>query len=143
MGASIVAYWPDITDEQLDAQPGFYNDDRAWANLMAEIEKATEVQESLKKLKADALLTFKTDPMEDDEVWFVTPQELRDAATALRDAVIAGVPDTKAVVDCYALGANKIDPVAQELVVDLNDIIEIATWAEGEGAGQITLEVNW
>ena len=28
MGASVVAYWPGITDEQLESQPGTYNDDK-------------------------------------------------------------------------------------------------------------------
>ena len=39
MGASIVAYWPGITEEQIDTQPGFTNDDRAWGNWMAEREE--------------------------------------------------------------------------------------------------------
>jgi hypothetical protein len=36
MGASVVAYWPGITEDQAEAQPGFANDDRAWGNWMAE-----------------------------------------------------------------------------------------------------------
>ena len=38
MGASVVVYWPGITEEQLDSQPAFDNDDKAWGNWMAERE---------------------------------------------------------------------------------------------------------
>ena len=77
MGASIVAYWPGITEAQLEAQPGFHNDDRAWGNMMAEIGDAADLRESLKKLKAGALLTCKTDGWDDEDVMFVTPRPLR------------------------------------------------------------------
>ena len=32
MGASVTVYWPGMTERQWEAQPGFYNDDRAWGN---------------------------------------------------------------------------------------------------------------
>ena len=42
MGASVSAYWPgieeELTEEQLDSQPGFFNDSKAWGNWMAERE---------------------------------------------------------------------------------------------------------
>jgi hypothetical protein len=81
--------------------------------------------------------------MEDDEVEWVTPQQLRDAATKIRDAVRNGAPETKPLLDAYALGANGIDPVNEEFMRDLQDIIELANWGEKLGTRQITLEVNW
>jgi len=30
MGATVIAYWPGMTEAQFEAQPGFRNDDRAW-----------------------------------------------------------------------------------------------------------------
>jgi hypothetical protein len=38
MGASVIATWPGITEQQLDSQPGFFNDDMAWGNWLAERE---------------------------------------------------------------------------------------------------------
>ena len=143
MGASVIAYFPGVTEEQLDLQEGFWNDDNAWANFMVECEKDPAVPEAIRKLEAAPLLTYKTDPMEDDEVEWVTPQQLRDAATKIRDAVRNGAPETKPLLDAYALGANGIDPVNEEFMRDLQDIIELANWGEKLGTRQITLEVNW
>jgi hypothetical protein len=62
MGATVIAYWPRMTAEQLETQPGSYNDDRAWENFMAELENATATCDAIGKLKAEAILTYKTDP---------------------------------------------------------------------------------
>jgi len=43
MGASVIAYWPGITEQQIEEQPGFYNDSKAWGNWMAEREEEPEV----------------------------------------------------------------------------------------------------
>ena len=32
MGATVVAYWPDISEDQLESQPGFWNDCKAWGS---------------------------------------------------------------------------------------------------------------
>jgi hypothetical protein len=69
MGATVIAYWPGITEAQLDTQPGFYNDDRAWGNFMAELENTTATCNA-----AEALLTYKSDGMDDDDVTWVSPQ---------------------------------------------------------------------
>lgn len=143
MGASVIAYFPGVTEEQLEEQGGFWNDDGAWANFMVECEKDPAVPEAVKKLKADPILTFKTDPMEDDEVQWVTPQELRDAAVKIRDAVLNRAPEAQPLLTAYARGANGIDPVDQEFVRDLDDIVEFANWGERLKTKQITLEVNW
>jgi hypothetical protein len=65
MGASVIVYWPGITEQQLESEPGFRNDDRAWGNWMAELEKEPAVSDALRKLNAEALLTYKTDPMDE------------------------------------------------------------------------------
>jgi hypothetical protein len=143
LGASVIAYFPGMTEEQLETQPGFYNDDRAWANWMAECEDEPAMLDAVRRLSAQAILTYKTDPMEDDEVEFVTPQQLRDAAMKLRDAVLNGAPESQIVLKVYEKGANRIDPVRDEFVRDLDDVVALANWAEQQGASQITLEVNW
>jgi hypothetical protein len=143
MGASVTAYWPGMTEEQFEAQPGFWNDDRAWGNWMAEIDKDPAVSDAIGKLGAQAILTYKTDPMEDDEVEWVTPRELRDACILLREAVQSRSPPTRVILEAYERNANRIEPVAEEFVRDLNDIIAMTTWAEEEGATKMTLEVNW
>mgnify|MGYP000368440525 CR=1 FL=1 len=143
MGASINAYWSGITEEQLESQPGFYNDDKAWGDFMAEREGEPEVLEAIRKLNAAALLTHTTDGMTDEEVMWVSPSELRNAAKNLREAIQAGRPETKVILETYERNANDVDPIADELIQDLNDIEAIADWAESEGAKQMTLEVNW
>jgi hypothetical protein len=143
MGASVIAYWPGITEEQSESQPGFHNDDRAWGNWMAEREGEPAVSDALRKLNAQAILTYKTDGMEDEDVSWVSPQQLRDAATRLREAARSGSPETRIILETYERNANRIDPVAKEFIRDLNDIITVANWAEEEGAARMTLEVNW
>jgi alkanesulfonate monooxygenase SsuD/methylene tetrahydromethanopterin reductase-like flavin-dependent oxidoreductase (luciferase family) len=143
MGASVIVYWPGITEEQLERQPGFWNDDRAWGNWMAEWESVPAVVDAVKKLKAEAILTYKTDGMDDEDVSWVSPQELRDAATTLRDAVLAGSAETRIILETYERNANRIDEVAKEFIRDLNDIITMTNWSEEEEATRITLEVNW
>jgi hypothetical protein len=143
MGASVTAYWPGITEEQYDSQPGFFNDDRAWGNWMAEREGDPAVSEAIRRLNAEAILTCKTDGWEDDDVSWVSPQQLREAATTLREAVERGSPDIQIILATYERNANRIDPIAHEFIRDLRDIEAIARWAEAQGATRMTLEVNW
>lgn len=143
MGASVVAYWPGITEEQLESQPGFDNDDRAWGNWMAEREGNAAVYDALRTLNAEALLTVKTDGWDDEDVSWVSPQQLRDAAIRLREAIRAGTPETRIILQTYERNANRIDPVSEELIRDLDNIIAITQWAEAEGATRMTLEVGW
>lgn len=143
MGATVIAYWPGITEQQFDSQPGFYNDDRAWANWMAEREEEPAVSEAIRKLNAEPILTYKTDGVDDEDVDWVSPQQLRDAATRLRESVLAGSSETRVILETYERNANRIDPVTEEFIRDLDDIVAIANWAEREGATKMTLDVNW
>jgi ABC-type Zn uptake system ZnuABC Zn-binding protein ZnuA len=143
MGASINAYWSGITEEQLESQPGFYNDDKAWGDFMAERESEPEVLEAIRKLNAAALLSHTTEGMADEEVMWVSPSELRNAAKNLREAIQAKRPETEIILETYEANANEVDPIADEIIQDLTDIEAIADWAESEGAKQMTLEVNW
>ena len=144
MGVSVIAYWPGITEEQLESQPGFYNDCHSWGSFMAERESEPEVLDAIRKLKADAILTFITDGLKDGDVRWVSPQELREAAARLRDAVRVNRPEIRLILEVYARNAiNEDDSVTAEFVQDLADIEAMADWAEEEGAPRMTLEVNW
>ena len=143
MGASVVVYWPGITEEQLDSQPAFDNDDKAWGNWMAEREDDGAVLTAIRRLGAEAILTVKTDGWEDEDVTWVTPQQLRYAALTLKSAVLAGSPEAEVILGSYERTANRIGPVANEFVRDLENIASMAEWAERERAHKITLEVNW
>ena len=143
MGASVVVYWPGITEEQLDSQPAFDNDDKAWGNWMAEREDDGAVLTAIRRLGAEAILTVKTDGWEDEDVTWVTPQQLRYAALTLKNAVLAGSPEAEVILGSYERNANRIGPVANEFVRDLENIASMAEWAERERAHKITLEVNW
>jgi hypothetical protein len=143
MGATVIVYWPDITEEQIDSQPDFYNDSKAWGDWMAERESEPAVTDALRKLNAEAILTQTTDGVRDEDVMWVTPAQLRDAATRLREAVRGGSTETRIILETYARNAGSEEEVAEDFVRDLEDIIEMAGWAEKEGASKITLEVNW
>ena len=143
MGATVVAYWPGMTEEQAEAQPGFYNDDRAWGNWMAERDGDPAVSDAIRRLKAEAILTVKTDGWEDDDVNWVSPEELRAAAVRLREAVRAGSAEIGVILASYERNANRIEPVPDEFIRDLDDIEALTRWAEAEGATKMTLEVNW
>jgi hypothetical protein len=143
MGASVIAYWPGITEGQVESQPGFYNDDKAWANWMAEREDEPEVLNAIKRLGADAILTYTTDGMEDEDVEWVSPKRLRDAIRRLREAIKDKRPEAKIILEVYERNANGIDSLDKEFIQDLDDIEAIANWAEEKGAERMTLAVNW
>jgi hypothetical protein len=143
MGASVIAYWPGLTDEQMESMPGFYNDDKAWGDWMAEREDDRDVLGAVRRLKAEAIMTFKTDGLDDEDVTWVTPEELRTAAMRLRSAVQAGSQEAAVILRSYEINANRIDPVAEEFIRDLDDIVAMTKWAEEQGATKMTLEVNW
>lgn len=143
MGATVIAYWPGITEDQIDSQPDFYNDNKPWGDWMANREEEPAVYESIRRLNADAILTYKTDGLDDEDVEWVTPQQLREAAMKLREAVRAGLPETEPILRIYEKSANRSDPLADEFIQDLDDIISLTKFAEEEGATKMTLEVNW
>jgi len=143
MGASVIAYWPSITEEQIESQPRFFNDCKAWGDWMAEREKHLDVLKSMRQLDVAALLSFKTDGVEDGEVLWVSPDDLAKAALRLRDLVLAGHPETKRILETYAVSANEVDPVEQEFAQDLADVAESAQFAQAQGVARMTLEVNW
>jgi len=143
MGASVIAYWPGMTEEQLDSQPGFFNDDKAWGSWMAEREDDSAVLAAIRTLKAEAILTLKTGGWEDDDVSWVSPQQLRDAVARLREAIRTGTPEARIILDSYERNANRINSVADEFLQDLQDIEALTRWAEVQGAPRMTLEVNW
>jgi hypothetical protein len=147
MGASVNAYWPgieeELTEEQLDSQPGFYNDSKAWGNWMADREYEPHTTEAIRKLKADAILTFTTNGVKDEDVEWVTPPELREAAQELGKAIRAGLPETEIILESYNRAAKWVDSVKEDFLRDLEDIEAITLWAEEVGAVKMTLEVNW
>lgn len=143
MGASVIAYWPGITEDQVESQPGFYNDTKPWGDWMAVREETPGAMDAIRKLDADAILSLKTDGWDDDDVTWVTPQQMREAATKLREAVAAGLPETKPILEAYRPGAVADEPLSDQFMQDLDDVIALTRWAEEEGAAQMTLEVNW
>ncbi len=143
MGASVIAYWPGISEEQIESQPGFSNDDKAWGNWVAERQDDPAVSAAIRKLNAEAILTVKTDGWDDDDVSWVSPQQLRDAIAQLREAIQRGATEAHPILASYERNANRIDPIADEFLRDLQDIEALTRWAEVQGATRMTLEVNW
>jgi hypothetical protein len=98
---------------------------------------------AVRRLNAEAIMTLKTDGWDDDDVTWVTPEELRTAAMRLRSAVQAETPEAAVILKSYEINANRIDPLAEEFIRDLDDIVAMTKWAEDQGATKMTLEVNW
>lgn len=143
MGATVIAYWPGISEQQIDSQPGFYNDDKGWGDWMAVREETPGALDAIRKLGAGAILSLKTDGWDDEDVTWVTPQQMREAATKLREAVASGSADMKPILDAYRPSAIPDEPLDGQFIQDLDDVIALTRWAEEEGAAQMTLEVNW
>jgi hypothetical protein len=147
MGASVSPYWPgmteELTEEQLESQPRFQNDSKAWGNWMAERAYEPRVIEAIRKLEAQAILTLITNGVEEEDVEWVTPQDLREATQKLGEAIRAGLPETDIILETYERAANWVDFVSEAFLRDLEDIKAITLWAEEMGAAKMTLEVNW
>jgi hypothetical protein len=143
MGASVSAYWPGIKDNERGMHGGFYNDDKAFGNWMAERESHPDVLAIMKRLGVAALLSYMTDGMEEDDVDWVSPDELIKAAQTLRELVLAQDPRVKRILETYALSANGVRPVHEEFAQDLADVQTIAKSCKDIGVTKMTLDVNW
>lgn len=143
MGASVSGYWPGITDDERDSLTGFENDCKAWGDWMAERYKHPDVLEAIEQLGVGALLSLITDGVEEDEVDWVTPDELMTAAERLRELALAHDPRVRRIVETYGLSANGVDSVYEEFAQDLADVRLIAKFSKEMGVRKMTLEVNW
>src|SRR5690242_7631599 len=98
MGASVFAYWPGITEEQIEGQPGFCNDCKAWGDWMGTIVSHPDVLDAMRRLRVEALLTFRTEGVDDADVDWVTPKDLLRAALRLGELVRIRNPETKRIL---------------------------------------------
>jgi hypothetical protein len=142
MGASVRGYWKGITKEQLESQPGFGNDCKAWGNWMAKREGHPDVVKAVRKLGAAALLVCKTDGMLWFKVKWTTPRDLAQASRRLREIVATGDPKTKRILETYAAYGG-VEDAKEEFAQDLHDIEQLALFAESQGVQKMTIEVNW
>lgn len=142
MGATVIGYYPKMDERHLE-QPGFFNDDKAWASWMAELHDDEQLMERLKSLALGALATCKTDGWEDDDVEWVPPGALRQAALQLKQMVESKDEKVQPFVELYARDANGAAPVEKEFAQDLQDVANIAQYFENEKIEAMTLEVNW
>jgi hypothetical protein len=110
---------------------------------MAERYNHPDVIDSMKHLGVGALLSYITDGVGEDEVDWVSPDDLMNAADRLRELVLAQDPRVKRIVETYGLSANGVDPVHEEFAQDLADVRLIAHFSKEMGAPKMTLEVNW
>lgn len=143
MGATVCGYCRNMTDELSEDQPGFWNDDKAWGNWMAEREEDPKVLELVRSLGCGALLTFTTDGIGDEDVEWVTPEALAQSAIRLRKLVLDRHPGTIPILRSYEKNANRLEPVEQEFARDLEDVAAIAEHFRAQGAEEMTLRVTW
>ena len=83
------------------------------------------------------------DGVSEDDVDWVSPDDLMKAAERLRELLLAQDPRVKRIVENYALSANGINPVHEEFAQDLADVRLIAKFSKEMGVPKISLEVNW
>jgi hypothetical protein len=77
-----------MTEEQRDSMPGFWNDDQAFGNWIANRTEEPEVLAAVEGLGCAAVLTYTTDGLDDADVAWVTPADLKAAALKLRELVL-------------------------------------------------------
>ena len=143
MAATVLAYWPAMSSEQMSHQPAFpSNDCAAWASWVLEMQKQ-ENQTVLRKEGLEALLSFTTEGIKDEEVTWVTPDALAAAALKLCDLLAQAHPAAQCALQAYELDANGVQPVEEEFVTDLQELAALARWAKTQGATRMTLAVNW
>ncbi len=84
------------------------------------------------------------DPLEINDVEWVTPEQLAGAAGVLRELVLANDERVEPMVATYALRSNEMESAAaEEVAQDLLDVAGIAEYPRGCGVEWMTLEVNW
>src|SRR3954471_21387417 len=102
MGASVVAYWPGITEDQIEDQTGLYNGPARWASWTLRRESAPDVLLAMRDLGVEAVCTLTTDGLDDAQVSWVAPAALKAAALRLRDLVLSSAQQVEAIVTSYA-----------------------------------------
>jgi hypothetical protein len=144
MGASVVAYWPGITEDQIEAQTGLYNGPGRWASWTLTRESAPNVLLAMRDLGVDAVCTLTTDGLDDAQVSWVSPEALKAAALRLRDLVLSRAQEVEAIVHSYAAAHNDNQTAASEMFAqDLADVAGMADFAAREGIQCMTLSINW
>lgn len=143
MGASATPYWRRMKPDQLLGLPSFTNDCKAWADWLVEIVKDDDARATLRTTGCEALLTFKTDGVEDAHVTWVTPNDLFTATFLMSRMVAESDPETSYLVELYARGGSQFEDPRQALSVDLHDLSKIAAHVAKLGVKSMTVEVNW
>ena len=143
MSTTVTAYWPGITEEQIDTEPWLSDSGHNWGQWMAEREDKPDVLHAVAELGAPALLTVMTDGWEDDDVEWATPQALREAALRLAQAVRENRPGVALILEVYGRNADDTTPISAQFLTDLTEIANLATWAEGQGTDRMTLSVGF
>jgi hypothetical protein len=143
VSTTVTVYWPGITEEQLDEEPSLSDDGHNWGQWMAEREDKPNVLRAVTELGGPALLTVMTDGWEDDDVEWATPQALREAALRLAQAVRENRPGIALILEVYGRNADDTTPISEQLLTDLTEIANLATWAETQGTDHMTLSVSF
>lgn len=142
MGASIAVYWPGISNEQFDGEPGF-RQDKVWANWLPAAVNSWRVRREFKKVGVSPLLTFKTEGVDDEHVDWVTPNELESSARKLIAVVKEDPKAVRVALQLYEKHGRPEPPVEVSFVCDIEDIIASADYARTLGQEKLTFEVNW
>lgn len=135
MGWSIFVNWPGAEERQQGQHPGFCNDDGLWAELITAVCADTAALATFDQLGLKPLLAGAS-----EEVGYVDPDDLIDAAVTLRVLLSAHDPSIEPVVRLYEPGCPEPEKSRDYLVQDLDDVEAIARYVIRCGAREMTLE---
>src|SRR5262245_32528001 len=144
MSIWLTAYWPDISDAQMMAQPEFRSGN-FWGVWRSRTDGDPDLERLLDDLGCAALLTLRVADQEnpDADVKWVTPSELAAAAVAFRAAVLGRDDVARFCLDEYDDLPDPGVDAREEFARDLEDIATIALWAQSQGARQMTLSATF
>lgn len=81
--------------------------------------------------------------MSDEEIRWVTPDELTQAARRLSELIKANDPRTRPILLAYDKGEIGGESLEIEIDRDLREVSLLAKYAKENGVTRMTVSVNW
>ncbi len=137
------AYWPGITQADMDAQPRLANEP-LWTIWLATVSSDVPLFMLLHKLELTPLTSqiFRKPPhftelQPHDEVWWVTPDEYLIACRHMTDLIDTRSRKLNPILKAYP-GAEKLDVARAGLKDDMRDLGALVGWVKDRGVAEMT-----
>jgi hypothetical protein len=123
--------------------PGFQNDCKSWADWLVEVVKDHDALDLLDRLGCHAITSFFTNGMRENEIDWVSPGDMFQAAQILSKMVADQDPAVGYLSELYARTRHEVENPSVSLSVDLADIAKMALFVGRLGVTEMTMQVNW